>query len=442
MAKQLTRLMAFVSGTSESDAEKAALRRVVEQVNGMLEKTHNVTIRLIGWPDAIRPGVNVDPQTEINRQLNLEEHDIYVGILGSRFGTPTLRAGSGTQEEFENALSRFQRDTRSVRVLFYFNRALQDPFTVDLEQLRRVREFRDRLPALGVLFRDFKDTTEFVEMVTNHLYHLVIDEWQNSTWIAIGLNEKQLPEEMQYEPSPTLTSKPMSPCEILSEKAATAATYPPSNNTEGESSTVDEKEEDELGLLDLMEEFHRAIGSLTVAMEQMGEHTTKIGERLRVAAGEATHLTEQHGQIEHVGGSRAKQDYLARAKEVVNRAAGDLERYAADMSPVIIRFRVENRAMFANLRQALVERKELNVSPEQIQKDREALVKFIELMETTREQATSFQSSIASMPALTGRFKRARKQTTGMLGDLIAEVSFLIEEGRKILPELDVSTSE
>ncbi len=107
MAKQLTRLTAFVSGTSESDAEKAALKRVVEQVNGMLEKTHDVTLRLIGWPDAIRPGVNVDPQTEINRQLNLEEHDIYIGILGSRFGTPTLRAGSGTQEEFENALSRF-----------------------------------------------------------------------------------------------------------------------------------------------------------------------------------------------------------------------------------------------------------------------------------------------------------------------------------------------
>jgi uncharacterized protein DUF4062 len=434
--------MAFVSRTSESDAEKAALKRVVEQVNGMLEKTRNVTLRLIGWPDSIRPGVNTDPQMEITRQLNLEEYDIYVGILGSRFGTMTPRAGSGTQEEFENALSRFQRDTRSLRVLFYFNRALQDPFSVDLEQLQRVREFRDRLPALGVLFRDFKDTTEFVEMVTNHLYHLVIDEWQDSAWVAIGLDEKQLAGETQYEPSPPLTSGPMSPHEILSEKAAHAATHPLSNNMGSESSTADENEDDELGLLDLMEEFHRAIGSLTVTMEQMGEHTAKIGERLQVAAGEATRLAEQHTQVEHVGGSRAKQDYLARAKEVVNRAAGDLERYATDMSPVIIQFRTENRAMFANLRQALVERKELNVSPEEVQKDREALVKFIELVETTREQATSFQSSIASMPALTGRFKRARKQTTGMLGDLIAEVSFLIEEGRKILPELNVSTSK
>src|SRR6266851_8780886 len=103
MANRLTRLTVFVSGTSETEAEKAALKRVLEEINGVLEKTHGVTLRLVDWPDTMRPGVNTDPQSEINRQLD-SDYDIYVGLLGSRFGTPTPRATSGTEEEFQQAL--------------------------------------------------------------------------------------------------------------------------------------------------------------------------------------------------------------------------------------------------------------------------------------------------------------------------------------------------
>ncbi len=70
MAKQLIGLTVFVSGGSETEAEKAAIKRVLEEINGVLEKTHGVTLRLVGWPDTIRPGVNADPQSEINRQLD------------------------------------------------------------------------------------------------------------------------------------------------------------------------------------------------------------------------------------------------------------------------------------------------------------------------------------------------------------------------------------
>lgn len=164
MAKVLTGLTVFVSGTAETEAEKAALKRVLEEINGVLEKTHGVTLRLVGWPDSMRPGVNTDPQNEINRQLD-SDYDLYIGLLGSRFGTPTPRATSGTEEEFQQALSLFQQNTRSVRLLFYFKRAAQDPFAIDLQQLQSVRAFRDGLPGQGVLYRDFKDTPEFIEVV-------------------------------------------------------------------------------------------------------------------------------------------------------------------------------------------------------------------------------------------------------------------------------------
>jgi uncharacterized protein DUF4062 len=186
MAKKLTGLTIFVSGPSDIEAEKAALRTVLIDLGDVLEKTHGVTFRLVGWPESFRPGIGQDPQSVINQQVS-DEYDIYVGILGSRFGQPTPRAASGTEEEFANALERFRCDTTSVRVLFYFKRAVQDPFVLDLAQLQKVRNFRDSLGECGVLYQDFKDTAEFTELVRKHLHNLIVDEWKDSRWSHVEI---------------------------------------------------------------------------------------------------------------------------------------------------------------------------------------------------------------------------------------------------------------
>ena len=70
-------------------------------------------------------------KTVINRQLP-DDCDIFLGVMWARFGTATPRAGSGTEEEFERALTRHQANSRSVMILFYFKQAsfaLQVPST-------------------------------------------------------------------------------------------------------------------------------------------------------------------------------------------------------------------------------------------------------------------------------------------------------------------------
>jgi hypothetical protein len=97
MAKQLVQLTIFVSGTSETDAERAALRTVVNDLNRVLEKSAGVTMRVLGWPQDMRPGVNTDPQAEINRQLGAN-YDIYGHSWGSFWHTHTknrIRNGRG-----------------------------------------------------------------------------------------------------------------------------------------------------------------------------------------------------------------------------------------------------------------------------------------------------------------------------------------------------------
>jgi hypothetical protein len=186
MARRVTQLTIFFSGTSETEAERAALREVVRELNRMMEKTHTVLLKVVSYPEDFRPGVNEDVQTEVNRQVQ-DQYDIYIGVLGAKFGTPTSRAGSGTEEEFNLALSRFLHDTTSVRVLFYFKRASMDPLSIVPEELKKVHEFRSRLPQQGVLYRDSNDTAGFVGMVKEHIWNLIIDEWVGDTWKPVEL---------------------------------------------------------------------------------------------------------------------------------------------------------------------------------------------------------------------------------------------------------------
>ena len=140
MARRLQQLTIFVSGPSAVDAEKAALRSIANEINRRSEKTHAVTLCVIGWPDDFRPGVSADPQLALNQQIG-NDCDIYIGILGSRFGTPTV-VSSGTEQEFEEALHKFKTDSTTVRLLFYFKHDAEDPFALDLDQLLKSTAFQ------------------------------------------------------------------------------------------------------------------------------------------------------------------------------------------------------------------------------------------------------------------------------------------------------------
>lgn len=415
MAKQLTSLTVFVSGPSEAEAEKAALRTVLADLGEVLEKTHKVTLRLIGWPGSVRPGVGPDPQSVINRQVS-DEYDIYVGVLGSRFGQPTPRAASGTEEEFRRALERFRRDTTSVRLLFYFKRAPQDPFSLDLVQLQNVHTFRDELGTCGVLYQDFTDTAEFTDLVRKHVHHLIVDEWKEGRWGPVDVG------------ATAVAAETVEVSESGHDAKASGAEPGPEQRTD-----VDEGDDDELGLLELFEEFERSTQAATAILGRISEHTTTLGQQFEQRTAEVNKLMEKQRQVEQVGGSRTKQEYFAQAKDIVNHSATDLEQYAADMGTDLQRFKVENRSMFETLRRGIAVQQEFDASAARLGEDQKGLEGLVHALTSNRDTVTSLQASVARMPALTGRLRKARKRVSSTLGELIAEVQFSIEEANRIL---------
>jgi hypothetical protein len=425
MPKQLVRLSVFISGTSEMEAEKAALKRVTDELSSVLDKTHGITLRLATFPDTIRPGVNTDPQTEINRQI--ADCDIYIGLLWSRFGTATARAGSGTQEEFEIALDRFRQDSRSVRIMFYFKRASQDPFAIDLPQLKKVREFRDALSMRGVLYRDFWETPEFIDTFRDNLHHLIIDEWDGDSWRGVDLSSRAVM-------ATAVESELMASVPERSLDAEVSAIA----NTE-EDQSEDEAGDEEFGYFDIAEDVERITQAMVSTLERIADHTRHVGETFQAHTKETELLVQKQNQAENVGGSRTRQEYIKEAKALVNEAGDDLGRYAVEMGRDVLMLREDSRAMISSWRRLISAQQETTLDPKRQAEDREAIARFVTALTESREMITSFQAAIARLPSLTGRFIAARKKATKVLGEFLADVQFLIGQSNDILDKIDNS---
>ena len=427
MSRRLTQLTLFASSTSEAAAEVSALRKVIEGLNKLLESTHAITLRMLAWPDDIRPGVNTDAQSEINRQV--AGYDIYLGLLGTRFGTPTPRGESGTQEEFEAALSRFSSDTTSVRLLFYFKKSLVgiNPYELDVEGLQKVQRFRDNIKARGVLSRDFDNTEDFIDLVKTHVVDLIAKEWRSET-------ERWAPADAPAQPPALVREQPRAGLDTTSGDAA----RPKSRASESKKSAppdeddLEDADEDGLGLLDHVENLHSVTKAMTVTFESMSKHIKLVGEKISKRAKEIEEVQQSQAKARTADGATQQLD-VARLKNIINGAADDVMEFVGDLAQDVDAYRVDNRVMLSELRGMLEVRREFNSGKDNDYEDLKTFRNLIETMKTVKGQVGGFQKSIQEAPALTGKFKNARRRGVSMLGELIAEISFSIDETKDII---------
>lgn len=109
----------FVASPSDTNNERTICEKVIEELNQTLGDTFNFRVESLKWEKDVRPVIkNTDGQNEINNQIG-HNYEMFVGIMNKKFGTATPRAGSGTEEEFNNAFNRY-KDEGNVEVMFYF----------------------------------------------------------------------------------------------------------------------------------------------------------------------------------------------------------------------------------------------------------------------------------------------------------------------------------
>ena len=122
---------------------KSTVEECVKSFNSSIGEINNVRIELKHWSTDSFPQSGDKPQNILNRQF-VEDCDLCVALLGIRFGTPTDNYDSGTEEEIEKMLE------QDKQVFLYFVERNIDPSKIDLDQYKKVQEFKKKYTDKGV----------------------------------------------------------------------------------------------------------------------------------------------------------------------------------------------------------------------------------------------------------------------------------------------------
>jgi hypothetical protein len=372
----------FVAAPDDVRDEVTALFEVVEELNRIHSLHSGVRLEPVNWRTDAVPGLGTDPQAVIYDQIG-GEYDIFVGILWAKFGMPTPRAGSGTEEEFENARRRYQSDPKSVRVMLYFKNAPIALDDIDPTQLASVRGFRSRV-GNEALYSTFADHDDFVSLLRLHLTRH-IQFWAESH-LRAGV--------------PVGTS---------------AAVAVPVTEVE------DEGEE---GFLDLLEAGTKSLGAATQAIERIGELQAENSARTQLST----------KQLEAV--AQAPPDQKNRlVKQVFDIVASDLNNLAKGLNDQSAAFAAAFAASMEATSKALAYQEFWpNVKPAERATYMDAITQ-IEANAAVMEGALAeLNETIAGLPRVTTVFNRAKKNAVAAIDGVrtaLARSTRLVADLRK-----------
>lgn len=160
---QIVRLLLSSPGDVAEERERVA--KAVFRFNQDAVEELGLFIKLIRWED-MAPQIGPKAQAVINKQL--KPYHMFAGIMWNRFGTPTDIAASGTKEEFDAAVQCWEAHSRPWITFYFCDRPANFTNSEQLEQKRRVLEFRAQLLEMGVV-RAFDTAQAFEDKLFDDL---------------------------------------------------------------------------------------------------------------------------------------------------------------------------------------------------------------------------------------------------------------------------------
>jgi hypothetical protein len=174
--KSVRPVRVFAASPGDTAEERNIITAIVDEINRDDGRREGYRIDLLLWEQDSYSDVGVDAQEVITRQIG--DYDIFLGFMSTRFGSPTKRSNSGTEEEFNRAFDKYLQEPNSIKILFFFRNPTVKLSEIDPYQVLQVRRFRDRIARLGVWFFEYErveGTRSFRELVRRHLAHAVRD---------------------------------------------------------------------------------------------------------------------------------------------------------------------------------------------------------------------------------------------------------------------------
>lgn len=377
MASKETVIRVFAASPGDLAEERAILEQVIRELNLTWSKTIRLRLDLVKWETDAYPGMGEDPQAVINEQI-ADDYDIFVGIMWSRFGSPTGRAGSGTAEEFNRAYSRYKKDPNQIRIMFYFNDTPVALSQLDPAQLAAVQNFKSELGQRGELYWTYTGRQEFEQLLRIHLSR------QAQAWGKLwGVESPTNRSEINQISLPDVNTK------------------------------VAALEFEEEGFLDLLETGQEKF-------EIVNSGTARMSAALQKMTAKVVEATDEMNRVRSEGSFDIKQ-----AKRISNRVAEEMNLYAQLMEMEVPNFAnafsvgidAYSRALTIQNVMGAVERQE------EVERAKSAILQFKTVVASNQSTNAAFRQSIADLPRATSALNRAKKRGVAILDRMQEELS-------------------
>lgn len=175
----------FISSPSDVIEEREIIRKTVQSLNMAYKGTDFPYFNIIELKQDIRSdiGSGFGPQEIIDKQID-NKYDIFIGILWKRYGTSTENYGSGTEQEFENALK------SGSKVMFYFSNVPVSPEEIIPEEFEKILKFKEKISDKG-LYYEYNSMLDFEKLVYNNLRILAIEKRDSKNETPTSQSEEE-----------------------------------------------------------------------------------------------------------------------------------------------------------------------------------------------------------------------------------------------------------
>ncbi|MDI6645214.1 MAG: DUF4062 domain-containing protein [Methanobacteriaceae archaeon] len=357
MPRKETILRVFVASPNDVKDEREILEDVIREINKVWGKKLGTRFELVRWETDTFPDIGPDAQEAINEQI--DDYDIFIGIMGASFGSPTNRAGSGTEEEFERAYQKYKENPNQIKIMFYFKNPSMNINTIDIDQLKKVRDFKDNLKDKG-LYREYEDIQEFQNLVRMNLSR------QMQYW------------EEKLEKNPEIVVEPK--LEPFSEA-------------------------EEEGILDLMEIGDKNVKELEAVMERISQSGITLGTELEETTATST---------------PTDRNQFMRAS---NKIANSMEQFANDIEEELPNFSESNYKTLDAFSRATILISEFQNDKSQYMGVIESINRAKTEYQRVGGMIADIRIKIESIPPISTKLNRAKRHTTAALDSFNNEIT-------------------
>lgn len=385
MARTESVLTIFLASPGDVHEERNRLEDAITDWNRSWARNLGIRLELLRWEQDAYPNIGEDAQDVINGQIP-QDYDLFIGLMWSRFGTPTIRAGSGTEEEFQRALARFKASPKDVSILFYFKDTPIPPSKLDPTQLQKLQDFKESLKRQGVLFWDFSGSDQFEKLVSMHITKHV-QNWRQTR---------------QAAPPP----KP----KVVSANPEVAINTPPNS-----SSRIEEGED---GYLDLLEIF-----------EERTSEVNEIANRLNAAQNELNARTTQGTQELQALANAPNGASPAQARKIIGKVAEEMQHFTNRVNAEVPLFRNAMNGSMNALTHAATLSAEFD--SEQTLASKIDATSLLAALVSARQSMIEFKATTTALPRMTRELNVAKREQAAALDALITE----FENGEQLLIE-------